>query len=105
MTLPAVRFGGGARIRRPSSQSEIDPIDREHRMGIEDPDLDVAEQQLPLTDLDEDAEELPEPGQLPVEADPADGTVNLTTKMIKTVLRTTSRSGCQPGFATTPCVS
>jgi exodeoxyribonuclease V alpha subunit len=32
------------------------------------------------------------------------GTVNLTTKMIKTVLRTTSRSGCQPGFATTPCV-
>jgi hypothetical protein len=38
-------------------------------MGIEDPDLDVAEQQLPLTDLDEDAEEL---GQLPVEADPAD---------------------------------
>ena len=72
MTFPAVRFGGGARIRRPSSQSEIDPIDREHRMGIEDPDLDVAEQQLPLTDLDEDAEELPEPGQLPVEADPAD---------------------------------
>lgn len=38
-------------------------------MGIEDPDLDVAEQQLPVIDLDE---ELPEPGQLPVEADPAD---------------------------------
>ena len=38
-------------------------------MGIEDPELDVAEQQLPLTELDE---ELPEPGQLPLEADPAD---------------------------------
>jgi len=72
MTLPAVRFGGGARIRRPSSQSEIDPIDWEHRMGIEDPGLDVAEQQLPLTDFDEDAEELPALGRLPVEADPAD---------------------------------
>jgi hypothetical protein len=29
------------------------------------------------------------------------GTVNLTTKTIKAVLRATSRSGCQPGFATT----
>ncbi len=33
MTLPAVRFGGGARIRRPSIQSETDTIDREHRDG------------------------------------------------------------------------
>ena len=41
-------------------------------MGIEDPGLDVAEQQLPLTDFDEDAEELPALGRLPVEADPAD---------------------------------
>jgi hypothetical protein len=41
-------------------------------MGIEDPELDVAEQQLPLTDLDEDDEELPEPGRFPLEADPAD---------------------------------
>jgi hypothetical protein len=72
MTLPAVRFGGGARIRQPSSQSEASTIDREHRMGIEDPELDVAEQQLVLTDLDEDDEELPEPWQSPLEADPAD---------------------------------
>jgi hypothetical protein len=42
-------------------------------MGIEDPELDVAEQQqLALIDLDEDDEELPEPGQPPLEADPAD---------------------------------
>jgi hypothetical protein len=41
-------------------------------MGIEDPELDVAEQQRLITDLDEDDEELPEPGQLPLEADPAD---------------------------------
>jgi hypothetical protein len=41
-------------------------------MGIEDPELDVAEQQRPLTDLDEDDEELLEPGQFPLEADPAD---------------------------------
>jgi hypothetical protein len=41
-------------------------------MGIEDPELDVAEQQLLVTDLDEDDEELPEPGQSPLEADPAD---------------------------------
>jgi hypothetical protein len=72
-TLPAVRFGGGARIRRPSSQSETGTIDREHRMGIEDPELDVAEQ-LVLIDLDEDDEELPELGQSPLEADPADFT-------------------------------
>ena len=72
MTLPAVRFGGGARIRRPSSQSETDTIGRKHRRGIEDPELDVAEQQLPLTDLEEDDEELPEPGKSPREADPAD---------------------------------
>jgi hypothetical protein len=32
-----------------------------------------------------------------------EGTVNLTTKTIKAVLRTTSRGGCQPGFATTSC--
>ncbi len=41
-------------------------------MGIEDPEFDVAEQQLIVTDLDEDDEELPEPGQPPLEADPAD---------------------------------
>lgn len=41
-------------------------------MGIEDPELDVAEQQLPITDSDEDEEELPEPGQPPLEADFAD---------------------------------
>jgi hypothetical protein len=38
-------------------------------MGIEDPDLDVAEQQLCVPDVDE---ELPDPAQVPVEADPAD---------------------------------
>jgi hypothetical protein len=44
-------------------------------MGIEDPELDVAEQQLALTDLDEDDEddeELSASGQSPLEADPAD---------------------------------
>jgi hypothetical protein len=40
-------------------------------MGIEDPELDVAEQQLVLTEDDED-DELPELGQSPLEADPAD---------------------------------
>jgi hypothetical protein len=38
-------------------------------MGIEDPDLDVAQQQLSVPDVDE---ELPDPAQVPVEADPAD---------------------------------
>ena len=38
-------------------------------MGIEDPDLDVAQQQLSVPDVDE---ELPDPVQVPVEADPAD---------------------------------
>jgi hypothetical protein len=44
-------------------------------MGIEDPELDVAEQQLALTNFDEDNEddeELPASGQSPLEADPAD---------------------------------
>ena len=44
-------------------------------MGIEDPELDVAEQQLALTDLDEDDEddeELSASGQSPLEANPAD---------------------------------
>lgn len=41
-------------------------------MGIEDPDSDVAEQRLPLTDLDEDDEGLPEPPQPPLDVDPAD---------------------------------
>jgi hypothetical protein len=41
-------------------------------MGIEDPDLDVVEQKRPLTYIDEDNEELPDPMQVPLEADPAD---------------------------------
>jgi hypothetical protein len=44
-------------------------------MGIEDPELEVAERRLALTDLDvddEDDEELPASGQSPLEADPAD---------------------------------
>jgi hypothetical protein len=41
-------------------------------MGIEDPDLDVAEQQRLLTDLEEDDGELPGGAQPPLEADPAD---------------------------------
>ena len=46
-------------------------------MGLEDPELDVAEQQLALTNFDEDEgdeddEELPASGQSPLEADPAD---------------------------------
>ncbi|MGH3550162.1 MAG: hypothetical protein ACRDQU_19020 [Pseudonocardiaceae bacterium] len=39
-------------------------------MGIEDPDLDVADQTRPLIDLDEDDD--PDPTQAPLEADPAD---------------------------------
>jgi hypothetical protein len=45
-------------------------IDKERQMGIEDPDRDVAEQRIPLVDLDEDGEALP--GSAPLEADPAD---------------------------------
>jgi hypothetical protein len=41
-------------------------------MGIEDPDVDVAEQHLSLADLDEDGEQMPVSSQLPFEADPAD---------------------------------
>ena len=41
-------------------------------MGIEDPDSDVAEQQLPVADLDEDDEGLPEHPQPPLDVDPAD---------------------------------
>jgi hypothetical protein len=43
-------------------------------MGIEDPDADVTEQQLPAapTEDDEDEEPATEPGALPSEADPAD---------------------------------
>jgi hypothetical protein len=41
-------------------------------MGIEDPDRDVAEQRLPLTDLDEDDERLPDHAQPPLDVDPAD---------------------------------
>jgi hypothetical protein len=45
-------------------------------MGIEDPELDVAEQRLPLTDLDGDDEDenegLPEHAQPPLDVDPAD---------------------------------
>ncbi|MBV8542531.1 MAG: hypothetical protein JO063_00455 [Pseudonocardiales bacterium] len=43
-------------------------------MGIEDPELDVAEQRLPLADLeeDEDDEGLPERAQPPLDVDPAD---------------------------------
>jgi hypothetical protein len=43
--------------------------------GYRGPELDVVEQQLALTDLDEDDEddeELPASGQSPLEADPAD---------------------------------
>jgi hypothetical protein len=47
-------------------------IERRTRMGIEDPDLDVAEQKRPLTYIDEDDEEPPDPMQVPLEADPAD---------------------------------
>jgi hypothetical protein len=32
-------------------------------MGIEDPELDVAEQQVSIIDLDEEGEELLEPGR------------------------------------------
>ena len=66
----------GARIGQPSSPSETGTTDREYGiLGIEDPELDVAEQQLALTDLDEDNEddeELPASGQSPLEADPTD---------------------------------
>ena len=76
MALPMVRFGAGARIGQPSSPSATGTIDREYGiMGIEDPELDVAEQQLALTDLDEDDEddeELSASGQSPLEANPAD---------------------------------
>jgi hypothetical protein len=44
-------------------------------MGIEDPELDVAEQQLAVTDFDEDDEDdedLSASGQSPFEADPVD---------------------------------
>lgn len=41
-------------------------------MGIEDPGPDVAEQQLPVVDLDEDDEEVLGTEQPPLEADPAD---------------------------------
>jgi hypothetical protein len=41
-------------------------------MGIEDPEQDVAEQQLPLADPDEDDEEVPERVQPPLDVDPAD---------------------------------
>ncbi|MGH3770944.1 MAG: hypothetical protein ACRDRW_06050 [Pseudonocardiaceae bacterium] len=41
-------------------------------MGIEDPETDVAEQRLSLTDLDEDDETLPERAQPPLDVDPAD---------------------------------
>ncbi|HWR48987.1 MAG TPA: hypothetical protein VN327_15455 [Pseudonocardiaceae bacterium] len=43
-------------------------------MGIEDPEPDVAEQRLPLTDLDRDDEDegLPEHAQPPLDVDPAD---------------------------------
>jgi hypothetical protein len=66
MTLPAVRFGGGARIRRPSSQSETGTIGREHRRGIEDPELDVAEQQLHLPILRRTTRSCRSQGSLPV---------------------------------------
>lgn len=41
-------------------------------MGIEDPEADVAEQRLPLIDLDEDDEASPEGAQPPLDVDPAD---------------------------------
>jgi hypothetical protein len=43
-------------------------------MSIEDPEPDVAEQRLPLTDLDGDDEDegLPEHAQPPLDVDPAD---------------------------------
>jgi hypothetical protein len=41
-------------------------------MGIEDPEQDVAEQQLPLADPDEDDEGVPERAQPPLDVDPAD---------------------------------
>lgn len=41
-------------------------------MGIEDPEQDVAEQQLPLTETDEDDEGVPERTQPPFDVDPAD---------------------------------
>jgi hypothetical protein len=44
----------------------------EDQDGHRDPDLDVAAQKRPLTYLDEDDEELPDPMQVPLEADPAD---------------------------------
>jgi hypothetical protein len=52
----------------------VGTINWEHAMGIEDPDSDVAEQRLPLTDLDRDDEDegLPEHAQLPLDVDPAD---------------------------------
>jgi hypothetical protein len=41
-------------------------------MGIEDPDADVAEQQRPTTETEDDEEPVADPGGLPQEADPAD---------------------------------
>jgi hypothetical protein len=42
-------------------------------MGIEDPEQDVAEQRLLLTDPDEDEDEgVPESAQPPLDVDPAD---------------------------------
>jgi hypothetical protein len=73
MALPVVSFGTGARNGWPRIRSETGTIDRGARMGIEDPELDVAEHQLALTDLDEDDEddeELPASGQSPFEAIP-----------------------------------
>lgn len=40
-------------------------------MGIEDPDADVSEQQLPVAPAEDD-EPVTDPGGLPSEADPAD---------------------------------
>ena len=41
-------------------------------MGIEDPDADAADQRRPVTDLQDDDEELGDLTQPPLEADPAD---------------------------------
>jgi hypothetical protein len=41
-------------------------------MGIEDPDADAADQRRPVTDLQEDDDELGDFGRPPIEADPAD---------------------------------
>ncbi|MBV8994833.1 MAG: hypothetical protein JO287_14325 [Pseudonocardiales bacterium] len=41
-------------------------------MGIEDPDADAADQRRPVTDLQDDDEEMGDLTQPPLEADPAD---------------------------------